>query len=233
VKHSEGPDVIGGFVNTLNDGSVEVPIIGITGPARDLVLNYRSKSDKPNPDRLGMWLEITGVSGDGFSYDMYLKSVDEAAEDDAVITIDDDLKIVVPAGSVDQIRGSTIDLSEAPGGGGLFVQNPQSPSPAVGGSAASAPPPEGPVAERVIEVLNRQINPAIASHGGHAELVAIEEDVAYLRLAGGCQGCGMASVTLSQGIEVAIRDNVPEVTKVVDVTDHAAGENPYFEASKK
>ena len=57
--------------------------------------------------------------------------------------------------------------------------------------------------------------------------------MAYLRLAGGCQGCGMASVTLSQGIEVAIRDNVPEVTKVVDVTDHAAGENPYFEASKK
>ena len=89
------------------------------------------------------------------------------------------------------------------------------------------------MAERVIEVLNRQINPAIASHGGHAELVAIEEDVAYLRLAGGCQGCGMASVTLSQGIEVAIRDNVPEVTKVVDVTDHAAGEHPYFEASKK
>ena len=220
-------------MNTLNDGSAEVPIIGITGSARDLVRNYRSQSDKPNPDRLGMWLEITGVSGDGFSYDMYLKSVDEAAEDDAVITIDDDLKIVVPAGSVDQIRGSTIDLSEAPGGGGLFVQNPQSPSPAVGGSAASAPPPEGPVAERVIEVLNRQINPAIASHGGHAELVAIEEDVAYLRLAGGCQGCGMASVTLSQGIEVAIRDNVPEVTKVVDVTDHAAGENPYFEASKK
>ena len=91
-------------MNTLNDGSAEVPIIGITGSARDLVLNYRSQSDKPNPDRLGMWLEITGVSGDGFSYDMYLKSVDEAAEDDAVITIDDDLKIVVPAGSVDQIR---------------------------------------------------------------------------------------------------------------------------------
>ena len=207
-------------MNTLNDGSAEVPIIGITGSARDLVLNYRSQSDKPNPDRLGMWLEITGVSGDGFSYDMYLKSVDEAAEDDAVITIDDDLKIVVPAGSVDQIRGSTIDLSEAPGGGGLFVQNPQSPSPAVGGSAASAPPPEGPVAERVIEVLNRQINPAIASHGGHAELVAIEEDVAYLRLAGGCQGCGMASVTLSQGIEVAIRDNVLPPTRNYETPDH-------------
>ena len=89
------------------------------------------------------------------------------------------------------------------------------------------------MAERITEVLNRQINPSIASHGGHAELVAVEDDVAYLRLGGGCQGCGMASVTLSQGIEVAIRDNVPEIARVVDVTDHAAGENPYFEASKK
>ena len=233
MRHSEGPDVIGGIVNTLNDASAEVSIIGITESARELVLNYRSQSDKPNPDRLGMWLEITGVSGDGFSYDMYLKSVDEAVEDDVVVTIDDDLKIVVPAGSVDQIRGSTIDLSETAGGGSLFVQNPQSPSPAVGGAAGSAPPPEGPVAERITEVLNRQINPSIASHGGHAELVAVEDDVAYLRLGGGCQGCGMASVTLSQGIEVAIRDNVPEIARVVDVTDHAAGENPYFEASKK
>ena len=94
-------------------------------------------------------------------------------------------------------------------------------------------PGQGPVAERITEVLNRQINPSIASHGGHAELVAVEDDVAYLRLGGGCQGCGMASVTLSQGIEVAIRDNVPEIARVVDVTDHAAGENPYFEASKK
>ena len=66
-------------MNTLNDASAEVSIIGITESARELVLNYRSQSDKPNPDRLGMWLEITGVSGDGFSYDMYLKSVDEAA----------------------------------------------------------------------------------------------------------------------------------------------------------
>ena len=57
--------------------------------------------------------------------------------------------------------------------------------------------------------------------------------LAYLRLSGGCQGCGMASVTLSQGIEVALRDNVPEISRVVDVTDHAAGANPYYEAAKK
>ena len=89
------------------------------------------------------------------------------------------------------------------------------------------------MAERVISVLDHQINPAIAAHGGHAELVAVEDDTAYLRLSGGCQGCGMASVTLSQGIEVALRDSVPEISRVVDVTDHAAGANPYYEAAKK
>jgi Fe/S biogenesis protein NfuA len=91
----------------------------------------------------------------------------------------------------------------------------------------------GEVAQRVLQVLDQQINPAIAAHGGRADLVAVEEGVAYLRLGGGCQGCGLAAVTLSQGIEVAILDAVPEITKVVDVTDHASGANPYFESAKK
>ncbi len=64
-------------------------------------------------------------------------------------------------------------------------------------------------------------------------LRSVEGDAAYLRLGGGCAGCGMATVTLSQGIEVAIRESVPEITRVVDVTDHASGTNPYFEAAKK
>jgi Fe/S biogenesis protein NfuA len=63
--------------------------------------------------------------------------------------------------------------------------------------------------------------------------VAVEDDTAFLRLSGGCQGCGMASVTLSQGIEVVIKEQVPEILRVVDVTDHASGDNPYFEAAKK
>ena len=78
-----------------------------------------------------------------------------------------------------------------------------------------------------------QINPQIAAHGGFAELVAVDGSIAYLRMGGGCQGCGMAAVTLSQGIEVAILDTVPEITEVVDVTDHAGGTNPYYQAAKK
>jgi Fe/S biogenesis protein NfuA len=84
-----------------------------------------------------------------------------------------------------------------------------------------------------VTILDEEINPQIAAHGGRADLVAVDDNVAYLRLSGGCQGCGMASVTLSQGIEVAILDAVPEIEKVVDVTDHASGTNPYFESAKK
>ena len=120
----------------------------------------------------------------------------------------------------------------------MVMQNPNRPviaSPFAAGRDPSAPPADltGEVPQRVLQVLEEQINPAIASHGGYAELVAVEDSIAYLRLAGGCQGCGMAAVTLSQGIEVAILDNVPEITEVIDVTDHASGANPYYEAAKK
>ena len=84
-----------------------------------------------------------------------------------------------------------------------------------------------------MQILAEQINPSIAAHGGYAELVAVEDSTAYLRLSGGCQGCSMAPVTLTQGIEVAITAMVPEITRAVDVTDHASGTNPYFETAKK
>jgi Fe/S biogenesis protein NfuA len=86
----------------------------------------------------------------------------------------------------------------------------------------------GPVADRVARVLDESINPAIAAHGGHAELVSVDAGTAYLRLSGGCQGCGMATVTLTQGIRSALLQAVPEIGSVVDVTDHAAGTDPYF-----
>jgi Fe/S biogenesis protein NfuA len=104
-------------------------------------------------------------------------------------------------------------------------------SPAIGVPATADL--SGDVAQRLMQVLAEQINPAIASHGGSAELVAVEADTAYLRLGGGCVGCGMVSVTLRQGIEVALREAVPVITRVIDVTDHASGTNPYYEAAKK
>jgi Fe/S biogenesis protein NfuA len=176
---------------------------------------------------LALWVDVSGVEGNSFTYDMYLRPADEAGADDTVES-DLDIPVVVPGESADKVRGSTLDLA---GGGMMVLRNPNSPSPAPPTAAAEAPKDlSGPVAQRVLQVLNEQVNPAIAAHGGRADLVAVEEPVAYLHLSGGCQGCGMAAVTLRQGIEAMIFDAVPEITEVVDVTDHADGTNPYYKA---
>jgi Fe/S biogenesis protein NfuA len=183
------------------------------------------------PERQAMWVEVTGTSANQWTCSISLKPLDAAAPYDAIVR-HRDLAIVIPERDFDKVRGATIDWLEDPfGTSGLRVDNPNTPSPAIG-----APPPadlSGDVAQRVIQVLDQQVNPAIAGHGGRAELVAVEQGTAYLRLGGGCQGCGMATVTLSQGIERAIIQAVPEITNVVDVTDHQSGANPYFEAAKQ
>ena len=94
-------------------------------------------------------------------------------------------------------------------------------------------PPADQIRRRVQEVLDTRINPAVAAHGGHVGLIDVNENVVYLQLGGGCQGCGMADVTLKQGIEVEIRAAVPEVGEILDTTDHAAGRNPYYTPSAK
>lgn len=84
-------------------------------------------------------------------------------------------------------------------------------------------------AEKIRVLLETRINPAIASHGGYISLIDIREDTAYVEMAGGCQGCGMADATLKQGVEVEIIRTVPSIARVLDVTDHAGGSNPYFQ----
>ena len=91
---------------------------------------------------------------------------------------------------------------------------------------------ETPEGIAILRVLNEQINPSVAGHGGHISLVDVQDDVAYIRLEGGCQGCGMADVTLKQGVETAILREVPAISSVLDVTDHAGGGNPYFQPGK-
>jgi len=217
----------------MAEDAVPEMVLNITEVARQKVLRVRAAEDEP--EKLALWLEIAGVANGKYKYDMYFQPLDYAGPTD-VVQRHDDLSVVIPAFSVDKVRGATLDVQGDPIEGGLVLDNPNSPSPAVGVAGSGGRPQadlSGDVAQRVLQVLDGQINPSIASHGGHAELVAVEDDTAYLRLSGGCQGCGMASVTLSQGIEVVIKESVPEITKVVDVTDHASGENPYFESAKK
>ncbi len=213
--------------------SNDVLVLRTTDAALAKVLELRARED--SAESLALWVEVSGSSGAAYTYDMYFQAASEARPQDW----SDErrgLALVVPADSIAKMRGATLDVNRDLLQDGMVIQNPDQPPAPAGTSPAMARPPvdlTGDVAQRVLQVLEQQINPSIAAHGGRADLVAVEDDAAYLRLSGGCAGCGMATVTLSQGIEVAIRDSVPEITRVIDVTDHAAGTNPYYEAAKK
>ncbi|MGH9149760.1 MAG: NifU family protein [Acidimicrobiales bacterium] len=206
------------------------PILDVTDKARAMIRDLRA--DEPDPEGLALWVEVTGETGSTYTYDMWFQPLSEAGPNE-VVQRHDDLSVVIPPDSAEKLRGAVLDTSRDLVNPGMVIQNPNTPrpaSPAMGHAPAEL---TGDVAQRAVRVLEEQINPAIAAHGGHAELVAVEDGAAYLRLSGGCAGCGMAAVTLSQGIEVALREAVPEIVRIVDVTDHAAGTNPYYEPAKK
>ena len=216
----------------MNDAEPdEMTILQVTEAALTMVCELRANED--DQESLALWIEVTGSRGNAYTYDMYFQSVAESQPADWS-DHQGALSIVVPAASVDKLRGSSLDVITGEDGPGMVISNPNQP-PIVASPAMAGPPADlsGDVAQRIVQVLEQQINPSIAAHGGRADLVAVEDGSAYLRLSGGCAGCGMAAVTLSQGIEVALRESVPEITRVVDVTDHASGTNPYYEAAKK
>ena len=224
-------------------------LLAITASALGRVREFRAAASDPN-DRV-LYVRVTGAADGEYVCALSLEPLTRVRASDTVQR-QGDLAIVVAQDSIEKVRGATVDWSEDPLRSGFVVINPNKPPPAPvvlpilpmspGAGPARRPPGPPPtpgagldtdIARRVTAVLDRQINPSIASHGGHAELAGIEGTTAYLRLGGGCQGCGMATVTLSQGIEVAITQAVSEIDRVVDVTDHAAGTNPYFEPAKK
>jgi Fe/S biogenesis protein NfuA len=152
--------------------------------------------------------------------------VADAAEGDEV-RVSGDLPVLIPAASIDKLRGATLDHTAD---AGLVIRNPNRPSPTIQQTAVVL---EGSVEEKITLLLDGEINPSLAMHGGFAALDRVEGDVAYVLMGGGCQGCGLAKLTLTEGIKATIENRIPEIREVVDVTDHASGENPFFEASAK
>ena len=209
-------------------------VITITEGALEKVLELRA--GEPEPDSLGLRIEIVGVNGSEYAYDLAFEPLD-ARKDTDVTTRHEGLPVVIPAQDIDKLRGATLDVPSSAAQGGLVLRNPNSPSPMgsgpMGSESAESVELTGAVDEQVQQLLDQVINPAIAMHGGFTELVAVEDETAYLRLGGGCQGCGLAQVTLSQGIEQAIYEHIPDIKNVIDVTDHGAGDHPYFEPSAK
>jgi Fe/S biogenesis protein NfuA len=160
---------------------------------------------------------IIGRMGGSFQY--RLAFADPGERDAADVVVDaDGFQVVVDGRSASHLAGTVVDYVETPEQSGFKIENP---NPLWGDAVAMA----------VQRLIDEEINPALASHGGFVHLLDLKDGVAYVELGGGCQGCGMAHVTLKRGIEVRIREVVPDVREVVDSTDHAGGANPYYRSS--
>lgn len=196
-------------------------IVAITDEAMDTIAEIRSR--EAEPDTLRLRVEVTGTSGVDYTYDLAFETAEDA--DDADITYEiDDLTVVVPADSVDSLVGSVLDLPASAVQGGLVLRNPNRPNPVAGVDLDLT----GELPDKVQQLLDQSINPALASHGGFATLVGVEETKVFLAMGGGCQGCSLSAATMVDGITTAINEAIPEVTEIVDVTDHSAGDNPFY-----
>jgi Fe/S biogenesis protein NfuA len=191
-------------------------VVTFTDGAKAHVVAFLAEESEP----LAVRLEVLDSSPLAPQYDLALIEESEKEAGDQVYQ-QGGFDVVVPRSSVDLLQGATVDWVESIQGSGFKVENPNIVP--IGEGLA-----EGPLADRVKQVIEMQVNPAIASHGGSVTLVEVRDDVVYLEMMGGCQGCGMAAVTLAQGIRRIIMENVPDVRDIVDVTNHDAGANPYY-----
>lgn len=202
----------------------EQTVLSIDPSALEMISELRD--NEPGEGEFALSIEVTGFRGPQFSYELAFVPLADK-KDGWVEERHGELAVLFPKVDVAKLEGAALELSSE----GLAMNNPNSPEP----PAMSAPQGDltGPLADQVAQVLTDQVNPAIASHGGGAELVSVDGTIAYLRLFGGCQGCGLAQVTLKQGIERILLESIEELTQVVDVTDHASGEDPYYQSQKK
>ena len=162
---------------------------------------------------------IGGRGPQGFLYQLGFVSAENHKEDDTEIDIDG-IKVLIDADSFPNITGSTMDYEEDSYQSGFTIDNPN-------------PLWQDPLSLKVQSVLDERVNPALASHGGFVSLAEVKDNVAYVSMGGGCQGCGMASVTLNDGIMVMIKDAVPEIKDIVDVPNHALGKNPFYTSKER
>ena len=162
----------------------------------------------------GLRISINGQTATAFEYGLGLEV--ETRSDDLVIE-SKGVKVLVDPSSFEKLAGATLDYVEDLNASGFRVDNPNQPT------------WEDPRAQEIQQVIDNQINPSVASHGGYIQLLDVQGETIYVHMGGGCQGCGMAKATLKQGVERVIKDHFPEIQHVIDTTDHAAGKNPYYQ----
>lgn len=199
-------------------------VIEITPAALEQISALRDAEAIPD---LYLGLRIAGVGVSGFQYETAFVRGEDVPETDHR-EMHGTLPVAIPPSSVDNLRGSVLDLSDDPAAPGLVLRNPNPATPA-GVPDLGELELSGTVEERITQLLEQQINPAIAAHGGWVRLITLDGATAHLEMGGGCQGCGLAAMTLRNGIEAAVKQHIPEIEEIVDATNHEAGTNPFYQ----
>ena len=192
-------------------------MIIITDLAQQKIAELMAKSEKPIK---GLRIGAKAVSPLKVDFRMAFLAADEDTSADTVVPFDGfDLYVAVE--SAPNIEEAVVDYVDGLMGSGFKIERPRT------------LPPElsGPLVDKIQQVLADQINPAVAGHGGHVSLFDVKAPTVFLQLEGGCQGRGQADVTLKQGIEVMLKEAVPEIEEIIDVTEHADGKNPYYQST--
>ncbi len=193
--------------------------LNFSDKARDMVLSFMDLEED------GVQALRIAVEGSPFAPNYELTLVDAGTRGESDLAVDaGSFTVLVDKASADRLDGATVDFVETVQESGFQI----TPDPDALKSAMDGAGPAGELAERVTHVLDTEINPAIAAHGGVINLVDVQGTEIFIEMAGGCQGCAMSRMTLRQGVERMVSQSVPEVTAIHDVTDHASGDNPYF-----
>ena len=190
-------------------------MLTITEAAKQKIQSVMESQGRPDD---GLRLAIVGRRASSFQYSLGLVEQGQEAADDVSFDAGA-FQVFMDANSVENLEGVTIDYVEDIQGSGFKIDNPN-------------PIWTDPQHAAVQELFDTRINPNLASHGGHVELLDIKDDRVYVRLGGGCQGCGMVDVTLKHGITALIKEEFPDIQEVIDTTDHAQGTNPYYQPAK-
>jgi len=191
-------------------------MITFTERAREMVRMFLDQSEE---EEVALRIATSG-SRVSPKFDLTLVGASELADDEIMLD-GGGFAVFVKESDSEWVEDATVDFIERVNESGFEVR--QAPR-----RTQSMGIPTGPIADRVRDVLETQVNPAIAAHGGMISLVDVAETDVYVEMSGGCQGCALSRMTLRQGVERMLREAVPELTAVHDVTDHASGDNPYL-----
>ena len=195
-------------------------MLTFTDKAREMVLSFMDQSGE---DLRALRIQTSEGSPMAPSFELTLVGGSDRGEEDLEVD-EGDFVVVVDPDSALKLEGATVDFVDRVNGSGFEII----PATASIAAASSSRVAKGGLAEKVQLVLDEQVNPSIAGHGGQINLVDVKGTEVFMEMTGGCQGCAMSRMTLRQGVERTIQQHVPEVTMIHDVTDHAAGETPYF-----